>query len=308
MTSVAWRRSLSVVIASAIVAGTLGAPAAFGEAPSDDAEPGRLAAAAVVAKRAVAPVESTAPMSSALVYQPQSDWALITVQEDPLASLDAAVDLSQPVKVHTPLADRRASNLDLLPGEPAQEILDLMESSGGSVLQGTLFHDDADEINEQERSTIVQTIRQLQQDDEQQAAQEAPAQRYPAETLACWTTPLAPQPYRDPGPSAPQVSSIEQMRGVCDQLDQAASDLERQGQYRYADRLRETAQEMRLEARRMSETVLPARLEPTAAVWGLRDADLDSRDAELRSLRDEIDSLRQQLQSRPAASPVSYPS
>lgn len=261
----------------------------------------RLADAAVVVGRTElgeSRIVPAKPESSELVFQPQSHWALHLAGDDSVASLDAAIDLDQPVKVHTPLAQRGDTDLDLLPGEPAHEILELMESSGGSVLEGTLFNG-ADELSaDQERKlrrhTIVQTIRQLQEDDAQQTM------AVPGPTTAEMLTMgnIAALPATQPG-----AASIDEMRRVCDQLDKAASDLERQELYQFADRLRETAQEMRLEARRLAAgTRLPNPGRATS-----RPAEEASAEGELRMLREELNHLRRQVESRPQASTVSYP-
>ena len=297
----AWRRLWTAALACMI--GGMASQAALAEESDSSPTRGSLADAAVVAGRIASPPvaaqPATKPTASALVYQPQSQWALHVAADD-AAALDAAIDLSQPVKIHTPLAQRGSSGLDLLPGEPAHEILELMESSGGSVLDGTLFnseeHTDAQE-RQLRRSTIVQTIRQLQEDD----VREAKAVPFPppSETLATWTMPATPSPLAP----RPSTASIDEMRRVCDQLDRAASDLERQELYHYADRLRETAQQMRLEARRLATgTASQQACDVTAGP-----ADDSSAEAQLQMLRDEVDRLRQQLETRPTASTVSYP-
>jgi len=295
----AWRRVLFAAMAC-VLGGTASQATSAGEVESSPAR-GTLADAAVVAGRiASPPVKRAAEAStSSLVYQPQSQWALHVAGDD-AAALDAALDLSQPVKIHTPLAQRKSSGLDLLPGEPAHEILELMESSGGSVLDGTLFNSEeysAEQDRLLRRNTIVQTIRQLQEEDicEAKAVPVPP----PSETLATWTTPASPAPVI-PRTSA---ASIDEMRRVCDQLDRAASDLERQELYHYADQLRETARQMRLEARSLAAH---SRSQDAGDVTA-RPAEDSSADIELQMLRDEVNRLRQQLESRPTTSTVSYP-
>ncbi len=311
MRHLGWRQPLVAALAAMVMMGT-----AASAMPAENADPaashpstGRLADAAVVAQRVDS--DSSQPMPSApryelpagLVFQPQSDWGLRLAGDDSVASLDAAVELDQPVKLHTPLAQRGRSELDLLPGEPAHEILELMESSGGSVLDGTLFNSLADPSDEQERrlrrSTIVQTIRQLQEEDAHRAA--APAAGS-GEALATWTTRGTPSAM--PSVAMPSAGvSVEEMRRVCDQLDRAASDLERQELYHFADRLRQTAQEMRLEARRLAAgqpSQAPGRMT-------VRPIEESSAEAELRMLRRELHELRNQLEARPGAATVSYP-
>lgn len=313
----AWRRAMTAAMACAVIGGVTPQMAMAGESESSQAS-GSLANAAVVAARiatsqaAAKPAQAT---SSELVFQPQSQWAL-QVAADDAAMLDAAIELDQPVKVHTPLAQRGSLGLDLLPGEPAQEILELMESTGGSVLDGTLFNSD-EHSTEQERqlrrSTIVQTIRQLQEEEIRKAA---PIPIPPAtETLVNWTSPVSPLAPAVPAPAVPPASyapapasqaspaSIDELRRVCDQLDQAASNLERQELYHFADRLRETAQQMRMEARRLAAaTRSPDACRPSAAP-----AEEANAEVQLQLLRDEVNRLRQQLEARPTTSTVSYP-
>lgn len=300
----AWRRAMPAAMACAVIGGVAPQMATAGESESGQ-EAGSLANAAVVASRiaselAAAKITPKAAASE-LVFQPQSQWSLQVAADDAMA-IDAAVDLNQPVKVHTPLAKRGSREFDLLPGEPAQEILELMESTGGSVLDGTLFSGDEPEQERQlRRSTIVQTIRQLQEEDIRKAL---PLPIPPStETLASWSSPVAP--VSAPAPAAPQpnAASIDELRRVCDQLDQAASNLERQELYHFADRLRETAQQMRLEARRLaaaSRLGEPGRMTTAPA-------EESSAEAQLQMLREEVHRLRQQLEARPTASTVSYP-
>lgn len=314
----AWRRATTAAMACAMIGGVMPQMAMAGDSETSQAR-GSLANAAVVAARIATNQAEAKPArasGSELVFQPQSQWALQLAADDAVM-LDAAIELEQPVKVHTPLAQRGSLGLDLLPGEPAQEILELMESTGGSVLDGTLFNSE-EHSPEQERqlrrSTIVQTIRQLQEEEIRKAA---PIPVPPAtETLVNWTTPVSPLSPVMPAPAVPPVSnvshasaapsstaSVDELRRVCEQLDQAASNLERQELYQFADQLRETAQQMRLEARRLAAgTRSSDACRATAAA-----TEEASAEVQLQMLRDEVNRLRQQLEARPIASPVSYP-
>ncbi len=262
-------------------------------------------------------------------------WEEVTAGEPTSTNLN----LDQHVPIHQPLAQRQGNSLDLLPGEPAHEILQLIERAGGSVLEGTLFNvpggnESFARDRERRRATIVETVRQLQAQDESLATSPASLPAVPAEAklvvLPDTTAYGVPCQVDD-------RSAVAELRRASDQLDQAANSLEKQELYDYADQIRETARAMRLAARRMqgdrpessASEVAPASFQPdafdadggaTSAVFesplspatrlpasSRRTHHADPRELELRELREELEALRERLNSRPAASPVSAP-
>ncbi len=312
---------------------------------------GRLARAAAIAERSEAPAPAAAPATSAeLNLADPSTHGYLAAPAQSFAALDAAAkfesvgfdsrqldsaEFHADLQVHTPLAQRRMDNLDLLPGEPAHEILQLIERAGGSVLEGTLFNVPGSNESfyadrEARRATIVKTVRQLQAEEEQEQLPTRPV-------WSAHRDEVSAAPAADSTPAylpRPGQSPIAELRSASDQLEQAASALERQELYDYADRIRQTAAEMRLEARRLSQR--GAHAEPAAAAEDVFPASWDSAreplspddafepwppaarhrslwqepqpsDSRDSDLREEVEALRDMLKARPAASPISAP-
>ena len=118
----------------------------------------------------------------------------------------------------------------LLPGEPAQVILELRERLGTSALEGSEFKVKPD--------ALAKLIRALDRE-AQQAEQQAP------EPPAA----LEPSPVSAVESSADRTAAISALRLASRQLDEAADVLEQQNLFERADELREEADRLRRDAR-----------------------------------------------------------
>lgn len=128
----------------------------------------------------------------------------------------------------------------LMPGEPAQVILELRERLGASALEGSEFKVKPDAL-----AKLIRALDRESLQEEQDAYDRAP-------------------PSLDPLPEAPAVpaenhdAAISALRMASRQLDEAADVLEQQNLFERADQLRDQADQLRRDARAfLQEQVLP---------------------------------------------------
>jgi len=118
----------------------------------------------------------------------------------------------------------------LLPGEPAQVILELRERLGTSALEGSEFKVKPD--------ALAKLIRALDREAQQ-------AEQQTLESPAAWE----PPPAAAVESSADRTATISALRLASRQLDEAADVLEQQNLFERADELREEADRLRHDAR-----------------------------------------------------------
>jgi hypothetical protein len=148
------------------------------------------------------------------------------------------------------IADSPAPTIKLRPGEAAQVILELIDQVGPSVLDGTLYAQppaDADQpclakpksvMQGSPRDALVQWIRRAEVERERQRAEAEVEIETPA-----------PAPVQEQPVDVRQLSLVETLRTVGEQLDDAANLLERQSLFYRADQLRDLATQLRQESR-----------------------------------------------------------
>ena len=131
----------------------------------------------------------------------------------------------------------------LLPGEPAQVILELRERLGASALEGSEFKVKPDAL-----AKLIRALDREAQQAEQQASESPP--------------PVEPPTVPEPQSTADHEAAISALRLASRQLDEAADVLEQQNLFERADELRVQADRLRHDAR----ALLPERLVPRPPV------------------------------------------